>query len=231
MDQLGLINFMLGPHHGITDQAIHRNIREFVAQDSSDSFGKAGKSKLYYRVKYRSEWVYCLSDEDSAINYPPCTDKWYSSNKVVKTELKFVPRHAADRNSEYTIDNDNNNDDNDNDSDPSNKRPAVDEQEDPPTNKKLKSKEIQDQTFFDTPEQSIHKERGVKKFARRARRYILTYYYLETNCENEEYKILSLDNIEKMKEKFKTHRCAFDFDRKFIDLEVTSGAGAMEVDG
>jgi hypothetical protein len=58
----------------------------------------------------------------------------------------------------------------------------------------------------------------VRKFSRRARHYILAYFYLE---HEEEHKIdenrLHELNIERVKKEFKTHRSAIDFDEKFIN--------------
>jgi hypothetical protein len=58
----------------------------------------------------------------------------------------------------------------------------------------------------------------IRKFSRRARRYILAYFYLEHEQEdnmNEEG--VSEINIERIQKEFKTHRSAIDFDEKFIN--------------
>jgi hypothetical protein len=58
----------------------------------------------------------------------------------------------------------------------------------------------------------------VKRFAARARRYIITYHCLETNGEKDG--ILSLGHIEGMKKEFKCHRNAYDFARGFLLNEI-----------
>jgi len=58
----------------------------------------------------------------------------------------------------------------------------------------------------------------IRKFSRRARRYILAYFNLEHEQEdnmNEEG--VSEINIERIQKEFKTHRSAIDFDEKFIN--------------
>ena len=80
----------------------------------------------------------------------------------------------------------------------------------------------------------ITKEK-VRSFSKRARSYICAYYALEhtkqniNNNDNEtinhdEMALLSCaieyEKIEQMVKMFRTHRCAFDFDRKFCDAHV-----------
>ena len=71
----------------------------------------------------------------------------------------------------------------------------------------------------------------VRKFSKRARDYIIAYHAVE-NHENEINKLTmnkkgSAENtviidestvvkVERMKQEFKTHRCAMDFDTKFL---------------
>jgi hypothetical protein len=57
----------------------------------------------------------------------------------------------------------------------------------------------------------------VRKFSRRARHYILAYFYMEHDEENKiDEEGLHELNIERVKKEFKTHRSAIDFDEKFI---------------
>jgi hypothetical protein len=77
----------------------------------------------------------------------------------------------------------------------------------------------------------------VRKFSARARAYLCTYHYLATTNNNkqqtdhtgdqkqrgkkddndaDEKKPLMLGEIERLMKKFKSHRCAFDFDRGFL---------------
>ena len=58
----------------------------------------------------------------------------------------------------------------------------------------------------------------IRKFSRRARCYILTYFWIEHGME-ESIKVeeLSEINIERIKKEFKTHHNAIDFDEKFIN--------------
>ena len=56
----------------------------------------------------------------------------------------------------------------------------------------------------------------VRKFSRRARTYILAYFYIEHEQENNiSEEGLHEINIEHIKREFKTHRSAIDFDEKF----------------
>ena len=58
----------------------------------------------------------------------------------------------------------------------------------------------------------------IRKFSRRARHYILAYFYLEYEQEHriDEEGLHEL-NIERIKKEFKTHRNAIDFDVAFIN--------------
>ena len=58
----------------------------------------------------------------------------------------------------------------------------------------------------------------IRKFSRRARCYILTYFWIEHGMEEKikEEEELSETHIERIKKEFKTHRNAIDFDEKFI---------------
>ena len=82
------------------------------------------------------------------------------------------------------------------------------------------------------PVNVITKER-VEKFAARARAYICTYHYLDTqqfqrresdtlenntindSCPRQE--LLSFSNIERLQKALKGHRCALDFDSGFVN--------------
>ncbi len=57
----------------------------------------------------------------------------------------------------------------------------------------------------------------IRKFSRRARHYILAYFFIEHNQESNIEGELSELNIERVKKEFKTHRSAIDFDEKFIN--------------
>jgi hypothetical protein len=87
------------------------------------------------------------------------------------------------------------------------------------------------------PATVLTKER-VSKFAARARAYICTYYHLSRDEENvlecdsfdvgsstprainksEKHQLLYKE-IERLMKKFKTHRCALDFDQSFVKAE------------
>ena len=67
----------------------------------------------------------------------------------------------------------------------------------------------------------------IRSFSKRARDYMASYYLLTQ--KKDEVKSIVKDGgndepvvvkVEKMKRKFKTHRCAMDFDSKFIDCAV-----------
>ena len=58
----------------------------------------------------------------------------------------------------------------------------------------------------------------VRKFSRRARQYILAYFYIEHEMKDSiKEGGLHEINIERIKKDFKTHRSAIDFDEKFIN--------------
>ena len=56
----------------------------------------------------------------------------------------------------------------------------------------------------------------IRKFSRRARQYILAYFFIEHKMNIEEEGLHEI-NIEGIKKEFKTHRSAIDFDEKFIN--------------
>ena len=86
-----------------------------------------------------------------------------------------------------------------------------------------------------SPENELTNER-VRKFSARARAYINTYYYLgrqqelsdqqvveETTPQDrpaEKQQLIFLE-IERLMKEFKTHRCALDFDRGFINSSLS----------
>jgi hypothetical protein len=80
-----------------------------------------------------------------------------------------------------------------------------------------------------SPETVLTKER-VRRFAARARAYICTYYYLEREtagvhvCPADNQQLL-FKKIEQLMKRFKTHRCALDFDKSFVlaSLKGTDG--------
>ncbi len=58
----------------------------------------------------------------------------------------------------------------------------------------------------------------IRKFSRRARHYILAYFWIEHDQEEKiKEEGTSEINIERMKREFKTHQNAIDFDEKFIN--------------
>jgi len=58
----------------------------------------------------------------------------------------------------------------------------------------------------------------IRKFSRRARCYILTYFWIEHGMEEKiKEEELSESHIERIKKEFKTHHNAIDFDEKFIN--------------
>ncbi len=57
----------------------------------------------------------------------------------------------------------------------------------------------------------------VRKFSRRARQYILAYFYIEHEMKEDIEEGLHEINIERIKKEFKTHRSAIDFDERFIN--------------
>ena len=61
----------------------------------------------------------------------------------------------------------------------------------------------------------------IRRFSRRAQRYITAYFVLHGQHVGGEDKCdMSFSRMEGMVKSFKTHRCALDFDYKFIDAEV-----------
>ena len=68
----------------------------------------------------------------------------------------------------------------------------------------------------------LNKQR-VRKFARRARGYICAYYHLAYGSDEHNIAVgehISPAIIERIVKMFKTHRCALDFEGKFIKVEV-----------
>ena len=70
------------------------------------------------------------------------------------------------------------------------------------------------------PATELTKER-VRRFSARARSYICTYHYLANKEEPADdvnsSQALLLEDIERLTKKFRTHRCAMDFDRGFLE--------------
>jgi hypothetical protein len=67
----------------------------------------------------------------------------------------------------------------------------------------------------------------VRSFSKRARSYICAYYAFEHTRGNGRSNDIALiscaieyEKIEQMVQLFRTHRCAFDFDRKFCDAHM-----------
>ncbi len=82
------------------------------------------------------------------------------------------------------------------------------------------------------PETVMTKER-IRKFSARARAYICTYYHLSRDLDNAilddgpapivniaEKQQLLYKEIERLMKKFKTHRCALDFDHAFVQGDL-----------
>jgi hypothetical protein len=59
----------------------------------------------------------------------------------------------------------------------------------------------------------------IRRFSRRARRYVCAYFVFHELNGDEKWDV-KLDDIEKMVKLFKTHRCAVDFDKKFVQDEL-----------
>jgi hypothetical protein len=58
----------------------------------------------------------------------------------------------------------------------------------------------------------------VRRFSRRARHYVLAYFYIDHEQEkNMDEEGLHELNIERIKKEIKTHRSAIEFDEKFIN--------------
>ena len=69
----------------------------------------------------------------------------------------------------------------------------------------------------------LNKEK-VRSFSKRARSYICAYYAFEHTQNNNDLALITCaieyEKIEQMVQSFRTHRCAFDFDRKFCNAHV-----------
>jgi len=66
-------------------------------------------------------------------------------------------------------------------------------------------------------------EERIRRFSRRARRYVRAYYVTHFGVDKGdamENVAISLELVESMVKDFKTHRCALDFDKKFIKQEA-----------
>ena len=65
----------------------------------------------------------------------------------------------------------------------------------------------------------------VRKTARRARGYICAHHWLDNGAVGlPDIGDITLAKIEQLSKKMRTHRCAFDFDKGFIDLTSTSAS-------
>ena len=68
----------------------------------------------------------------------------------------------------------------------------------------------------------------IRKFSRRARQYVLAYHALHSeqqqqiSTEQSETYLITPMKIESLVKKFKTHRCALDFDKGFIKAAITT---------
>ena len=68
----------------------------------------------------------------------------------------------------------------------------------------------------------------IRKFSKRARDYIVAYHLLTNKKDDVMNFVMNSGNdndpvvvkVEKMQKEYKTHRCAMDFDTKFIDSVV-----------
>jgi hypothetical protein len=73
----------------------------------------------------------------------------------------------------------------------------------------------------------------IRRFSGRARQYICSYHVLHNQQKQGDLKeklSISLAEVEKVAKQFKTHRCALDFDFRFIEAEVeNSGAGSKKL--
>ena len=72
---------------------------------------------------------------------------------------------------------------------------------------------------------------AARKFSRRARQYVCAYHVLhnQENKEDEDKLSISLVELEKVMLKFKTHRCALDYDFAFIEGEVMNSRGTKKL--
>jgi hypothetical protein len=67
----------------------------------------------------------------------------------------------------------------------------------------------------------------VRKTARRARAYICAHHWLDNGADDlPDTGEISLAKIEQLSKKMRTHRCAFDFDKGYIDLTSKENAAA-----
>jgi len=88
-----------------------------------------------------------------------------------------------------------------------------------PFSRKKKKESFKELVRECTNAEALNPER-VRKFSARARAYIMTYHYFANqtvNVDQDEDNVgMEFMDIEKMMKKFKTHRCAFDFDKGFV---------------
>ncbi|KAG7349101.1 hypothetical protein IV203_011698 [Nitzschia inconspicua] len=97
-----------------------------------------------------------------------------------------------------------------------------------PLQKKRKRSDFEDLVDECTNVETELTKARIRKFSARARAYLCTYHYLATaeptaaaiqdNDQEKKQKVPMMDEIERLMKKFKTHRCAFDFDRGFVVL-------------
>ncbi|KAG7367752.1 hypothetical protein IV203_030423 [Nitzschia inconspicua] len=95
-----------------------------------------------------------------------------------------------------------------------------------PLQKKRKRVDFEDLVDECTNVETELTKARIRKFSARARAYLCTYHYLATaeptsaaikdNDQEKKQKVPMMDEIERLMKKFKTHRCAFDFDRGFV---------------
>ncbi|KAG7345393.1 hypothetical protein IV203_032924 [Nitzschia inconspicua] len=100
-----------------------------------------------------------------------------------------------------------------------------------PLQKKRKRSDFEDLVDECTNVETELTKARIRKFSARARAYLCTYHYLATaeptaaeptaaaiqdNDQEKKQKVPMMDEIERLMKKFKTHRCAFDFDRGFV---------------
>ncbi|KAG7371798.1 hypothetical protein IV203_017940 [Nitzschia inconspicua] len=100
-----------------------------------------------------------------------------------------------------------------------------------PLQKKRKRSDFEDLVDECTNVETELTKARIRKFSARARAYLCTYHYLATaeptaaeptaaaiqdNDQEKKQKVPMMDEIERLMKKFKTHRCAFEFDRGFV---------------
>ncbi|KAG7357902.1 hypothetical protein IV203_014515 [Nitzschia inconspicua] len=100
-----------------------------------------------------------------------------------------------------------------------------------PLQKKRKRSDFEDLVDECTNVETELTKARIRRFSARARAYLCTYHYLATaeptaaeptaaaiqdNDQEKKQKVPMMDEIERLMKKFKTHRCAFDFDRGFV---------------